>query len=403
MSRSILHMDLDSFFVSVERLHDSRLNGVPVIIGGTSGRGVVAACSYESRTYGVGSAMSMKMAKQLCPEAVIIRGNSAAYSKQSKVVTAIAEECLPVVEKTSIDEFYADLSGMDRFFGSLKVASGLRQRIMRESGLPISFGLSVNKTVSKVATGEAKPNNEKHIQSGGEKHFLSPLSIRKIPMVGPKTYQTLRDLGIQTIGTLQSMPVDALNSVFGKHGRVIWEKAQGIDDTPVCKTHDRKSISTERTFNHDTTDLDKLRSILMAMIENLSFQLRKGNKLTSCIRVKIRYADFQTQTKQLSIPYTSSDSVLINRGGELFGRIHSRRIRVRLIGVSLSGLVGGGSQYQLFEKCDRSDSLCLAMDQIRNTYGDRAVFRAYGLGVKTIGRENPFNGDPPPLLANRKR
>ena len=209
-------MDLDSFFVSVERLQDSRLNGIPVIIGGTSGRGVVAACSYEARSYGITSAMSMKTARRLCPEAVVIKGNSLAYSKQSKIVTEIAKENLPVVEKTSIDEFYADLTGMDKFFGSLKVASDLRQKIIKESGLPISFGLSVNKTVSKVATGEAKPNNEIFVKSGLERYFLSPLSVRKIPMVGPKTYQALRGLGIQTIGTLQKMPMSALLTVFGK-------------------------------------------------------------------------------------------------------------------------------------------------------------------------------------------
>ncbi|CAI8272578.1 MAG: DNA polymerase IV [Owenweeksia sp. TMED14] len=402
MYRSILHMDLDSFFVSVERLHDSRLNGVPVVIGGTSDRGVVAACSYEARKHGVSSAMPMRMAKQLCPEAVIIRGNSAAYSDQSKIVTQIAQEALPVLEKTSIDEFYADLTGMDQFFGSLKVATELRQRIMRESGLPISFGLSSNKTISKVATGEAKPNNQKHIEHGAERSFLSPLSVRKIPMVGVKTYQTLRSLGIQTIGTLQEMPIDMLYSVFGKQGGVIWKKAQGLDETPVVATRERKSISTERTFDKDILDIDKLKSVLMAMVENLAFQLRRAQKLTSCIRIKIRYADFQTNSKQISIPYTSSDATLMARGRELFDRLFDRRVRVRLIGVNLSDLVGGGEQYHLFETCDRNDRLYAAMDQIRNIYGDKAVLRAYGLGAQTVGRENPFNGELSPLLANRK-
>ena len=403
MQRHVLHMDLDSFFVSVERLHDSRLEGRPILIGGTSDRGVVASCSYEARQYGIRSAMPMRMARSLCPEAIVIRGNSAAYSKQSNLVTDIIQTQVPILEKASIDEFYADLTGMDRFFGALTFASTLRQRVIQESGLPISFGLSINKTVSKVATGEAKPNNQRHVNKGDERAFLSPLSVRKIPMVGEKTYQTLRNLGIQHIRTLQEMPVDMLYSVFGKHGKTIWEKAQGVDESPVQPTQERKSISTERTFDQDTADIEKLRSILMAMVENLAFQLRRGNKLTSCIRIKIRYADFQTHSQQVSIPYTASDAILLAKAKELFERLYDRRVRIRLIGINLSGLVGGGEQYHLFETCDRNDRLYAAMDQIRNTYGDRSIVRAYGLGARTIGRGNPFNGEPPPLLPNRRQ
>jgi DNA polymerase IV len=403
MQRHVLHMDLDSFFVSVERLHDSRLEGRPILIGGTSDRGVVASCSYEARQYGIRSAMPMRMARSLCPEAIVIRGNSAAYSKQSNLVTDIIQTQVPILEKASIDEFYADLTGMDRFFGALTFASTLRQRVIQESGLPISFGLSINKTVSKVATGEAKPNNQRHVNQGDERAFLSPLSVRKIPMVGEKTYQTLRNLGIQHIRTLQEMPVDMLYSVFGKHGKTIWEKAQGVDESQVQPTQERKSISTERTFDQDTADIEKLRSILMAMVENLAFQLRRGNKLTSCIRIKIRYADFQTHSQQVSIPYTASDAILLAKAKELFERLYDRRVRIRLIGINLSGLVGGGEQYHLFETCDRNDRLYAAMDQIRNTYGDRSIVRAYGLGARTIGRGNPFNGEPPPLLPNRRQ
>ena len=402
MQRHILHMDLDSFFVSVERLQDRRLEGRPILIGGTSDRGVVASCSYEARKFGIRSAMPMRMARSLCPEAVVIRGNSAAYSKQSKVVTDIIREQVPILEKASIDEFYADLTGMDRFFGALSFSSELRQRVMRESGLPISFGLSVNKTVSKVATGEAKPNNQRHVNWGDERGFLAPLSVRKIPMVGEKTYQTLRNLGVQHIGTLQEMPVDMLYSVFGKPGQTLWEKAQGVDASPVHPTHERKSISTERTFDQDSADIEKLQSILIAMVENLAFQLRRGHKLTSCIRIKLRYADFQTHSQQVSIPYTASDAILISKAKELFQRLYDRRVRIRLIGVHFSGLVGGGEQYHLFETCDRNDRLYAAMDRIRIAYGDRAVVRAYGLGARTIGRGNPFNGEPPPLLANRR-
>ena len=177
LPRHILHMDLDTFFVSCERLLDSRLVGKPVLIGGTSDRGVVASCSYEARRFGIHSAMPMRLAKQLCPEAIVLRGNSGIYSKFSDTVTEVIKESVPLFEKTSVDEFYIDLTGMDQFFGCHKLASELRQRIIRETGLPISFGLSINKTVSKIATGDAKPNNLLHIAQGTERPFLSPLSV----------------------------------------------------------------------------------------------------------------------------------------------------------------------------------------------------------------------------------
>ena len=401
MDRSILHLDLDTFFVSVERLMDSRLSGKPIIIGGTGDRGVVAACSYETRKFGVHSAMPMRMARELCPEAIVIRGNSANYSKYSNLVTDVIREDVPVYEKTSVDEFYVDLTGMDRFFGNFKFASELRDNVIRETGLPISFGLSINKTVSKVATGEAKPNNKIYVQKGLERPFLAPLSVRKIPMVGEKTYQTLRNLGVRRIKTLQEMPLEMMQSVMGKHGSVIWHKAQGVDQSPVLPYQERKSISTERTFAKDTIDIVKLEGIIVAMTENLAYQLRRGDKLTSCITVKIRYSDFNTHTLQARIPYTAADHILIPKVKELFKRLYDRRLLVRLIGVRCSHLVGGGYQMNLFEESEEMSNLYSAMDHIRQRFGDRSVLRAVSLGAKTIGRTNPFNGEPPPLLANR--
>ncbi len=401
--RQIVHMDLDSFFVSVERLLDSRLNCKPILIGGVSSRGVVAACSYEARAFGIHSAMPMKMARQLCPEAIVLRGNTATYSKYSQVVTDIIRESVPLFEKTSVDEFYMDFTGMDRFFGTYQYASELRQKIISQSGLPISFGLSVNKTVSKVATGEAKPNNQMRIESGKEKIFLAPLSVQKIPMVGEKTYQMLCDLGVRRIQTLQEMPPDLVEKVMGKNGRQIWEKAQGIDPSPVIPFHERKSISTERTFDQDTIDVHRLEGILTAMTENLAFQLRRAKKLTACIAVKIRYSDFDTQSLQNKISYTSADHLLIPRIREMFNKLYNRRLRVRLIGVRFSDLVGGAQQINLFEDTEERIRLYQAMDRIRIRYGDRAVVRASGMDAKTIGRSNPFNGEPPPLLANRRQ
>jgi DNA polymerase-4 len=394
-------MDLDTFFVSCERLLDSRLNGKPVLIGGTSDRGVVASCSYEARKFGIHSAMPMRMAKQLCPEAIILRGNSGIYTKFSQNVTEVIKESVPLYEKTSIDEFYIDLTGMDKFFGCHKLASELRQRIIKETGLPISFGLSLNKTVSKIATGEAKPNNEIRILAGTEKPFLAPLSVKKIPMVGNVTYKALCDLGVKRIKTVQDMPMELMHKVLGKNGLSIWKKANGIDNSPVIQYHERKSISTERTFGQDTTNIHKLKGLVIAMAENLAYQLRRGNKLTACITFKIRYSDFQTYTQQKRIPYSAMDHNIIPVVLDLFTKLYNRRLLVRLIGVRFSHLVEGGHQINLFEDNETQLNLAQAIDKMRERYGDRAVISAAGMEARTISRWNPFTGEPPPLLANR--
>jgi len=400
--RSIVHMDLDTFFVSCERLLDSRLIGKPVLIGGTSDRGVVASCSYEARKFGIHSAMSMRMAKQLCPEAIILRGDAGTYTKFSQNVTDVIKDSVPLYEKTSVDEFYIDLTGMDKFFGCHKLASELRQRIIKETGLPISFGLSLNKTVSKIATGEAKPNNEIRIPSGEEKPFLAPLSVKKIPMVGDVTYKSLCDLGIKQIRTVQEMPMELMYKVLGKNGLSIWNKANGIDNSPVVQYQERKSISTERTFNKDTTDVTRLKGIIIAMAENLAYQLRRGNKLTACVTFKIRYSDFQTYTQQQRIPYSAMDHNIIPVVLDLFEKLYNRRLLVRLIGVKFSHLVEGGHQVNLFDDDTKYLNLNTAIDKMRERYGDRAVISAAGMEARTIGRWNPFNGEPPPLLPHRK-
>jgi DNA polymerase-4 len=395
-------MDLDTFFVSCERLLDSRLNGKPILIGGTTDRGVVASCSYEARKFGIHSAMPMRMAKQLCPEAIVLRGNTGIYTKYSENVTDVIKDTVPLYEKSSIDEFYIDLTGMDKFFGCHKLASELRQRIMRETGLPISFGLSVNKTVSKIATGEAKPNNEIRILTGTEKPFLAPLSVKKIPMVGSVTYKSLCDLGIKQIRTVQEMPMELMYKVLGKNGLTIWSKANGIDNSPVIQYHERKSISTERTFDRDTTDVAKLKGMVVAMAENLAYQLRRGNKLTACVMFKIRYSDFQTYTQQVKIPYSAMDHSIIPVVLGLFEKLYNRRLLVRLIGVKFSHLVEGGHQVHLFEDDTKFLNLSEAIDKMRERYGDRVVVSAAGMEAKSISRWNPFTGEPPPLLANRR-
>ncbi|WP_055436961.1 DNA polymerase Y family protein [Lacinutrix algicola] len=404
MQNNILHLDLDTFFVSCERLIDSRLQNRPLLVGGTGDRGVVAACSYETRTFGVHSGMSMKVARRLCPEATVIKGDASIYTKYSHLVTEIIKEKSPIFEKASVDEFYVDLSGMDKFYGCYKYASELRQKIIKDTGLPISFGLSTNKIVSKVATGEAKPNNQLQIDSGFEKDFLAPLSIRKIPSVGEKTYQILRGLGVDKIGVIQQMPLEMMISALGKNGRTIWKRANGIDNPPLVPFYERKSLSTERTFGKDTIDMVKLRTTIFAMAENLAFQLRKGNKLAGTLSVKIRYSDFNTYTKQVKITYSSADHVIIPKVLELFEKLFQRRLLIRLIGVKISDIVTGNYQINLFDDTEEMLSLYNAMDTIRNRYGDLSIMRASAMGAKTIGRfDNPFNGEPPILLAHRNQ
>lgn len=404
MEKNILHLDLDTFFVSCERLIDSRLKNRPLLVGGTGDRGVVAACSYETRGFGVHSGMSMKVAKRLCPEAVVIKGNSSIYTKYSHLVTEIIKEKVPVFEKASVDEFYADLTGMDKFHGTYKYASELRQKIIKDSGLPISFGLSCNKIVSKVATGEAKPNNQLMIDSGFEKSFLAPLSIRKIPSVGQKTYQILRNLGVDKVKVVQQMPVEMMMSALGANGVTIWKRAQGIDNTPLIPFHERKSISTERTFGKDTIDTQKLRTTIFAMAENLAFQLRNADKLASTISVKIRYSDFNTYNKQVKIPYSSADHVIIPAALELFEKLYNRRLLVRLVGVKITNIVSGNYQINLFDDTEEMLKLYHAMQGVRQKYGELSIMRAASMGAKTIGRfQNPFNGEPPILLAHRKQ
>lgn len=374
-SRHIVHLDLDTFFVSVERLQNSSLAGKPVLIGGFSDRAVVASCSYEARKFGVHSAMPMRLARQLCPEAIVIRGDMDEYSKYSAMVTEIISRQAPVVEKASIDEHYLDISGMDRFFGCWKWTRELRQKIMKETGLPISFGLSINKTVSKIATGEAKPCGEKQVEDGAEKNFLAPLSIRKIPMVGAKSYTQLRNMGISKIHTLQQMEPDIMQRVMGRNGISIWKKANGMDDTPVLPYSEQKSTSKEHTFEKDTIDMVLLKKVLAKMIDELAFDLRREGKLAGCLTLKIRYSNFETFNKQVKITYTCSEKLLLEKVMLLFQKLYSRRMLIRLIGVKLSDLVTGSYQIDLFNDVVTDLNLSQAIDRIRMRFGMEKIIR----------------------------
>ncbi len=380
--RTVVHMDMDTFFVSVERLINSGLKGKPVIIGSLSDRGVVASCSYEARMFGVHSAMPMKMALNLCRDAIIIRGDMDLYSKYSALVTEIIAAKAPLYEKASIDEHYLDITGMDRFFGAYKWTHELRQAIIKETGLPVSCGLSINKTVSKIAAGEAKPNGERQVEKNSVISFLHPLPIRKMPMIGLKTCNLLTSMGVSTIGVLRSIPAEMIESVLGKNGIEIWKRANGIDLRPVVPYSEEKSISTEKTFDTDTIDVAMMEQLIITMTEKLCFRLRKKERLASVITVKIRYANYDTHTLQIRMAYTSFDHVLIAKAKELFKRLYQRRMLVRLIGVKLGGLIHGAQQLSLFDDNGSRTRLYISMDNIRMRYGSGAIKRASGMICK---------------------
>ena len=382
MTRSIVHMDLDTFFVSCVRLQNSELNGIPLIVGGGE-RGVVASCSYEARYFGVRSAMPIRMAMQLCPQAKIVKGDMELFSKKSHEVTQIIEENSPLVEKASIDEFYLDITGMDKFYGCYKWTNELIQTITKETGLPISFALSVNKTVSKIATGEGKPKGNLEIPQNRVQSFLNPLSIRKIPMVGEVTFNLLSRLGIRNIEKLSETPAEVLQSIIGKNGIELWKKANGIDNTPVQPYTERKSLSTEHTYLQDTIDIKQVHSLILGMVEKLAYQARSEQWLVSTLVLKIRYANFDTENLQRKIAYTSCDHILGKLALELFNKLYNRRMRIRLVGVSFTGLVRGTYQINMFEDTEEMIALYQAMDKIKNRFGYNAVTRCGGRNLKS--------------------
>ncbi|SEW01681.1 DNA polymerase-4 [Chryseobacterium wanjuense] len=377
MNRAIVHMDLDTFFVSCERRNNSQLQGIPLIIGGGD-RGVVASCSYEARKFGVRSAMPIRMAQRLCPDARIIRGDYELYSNLSHTVTEIIREKVPVMEKASVDEFYLDLSGMDKFFGCYQWTQEIASAVTKETGLPISFALSTNKTVSKIGTGESKPVGRLEIKDMEVKPFLNPLSIKKIPMVGDKTFQLLSRIGIRTIHTLSEMPVLVLQQMIGVNGKELWKKANGIDENPVIPYSERKSISTERTFSNNTMDIIELKRLISGMAEQLAYQLRQEKWLTSTVIIKIRYANFDTETKQCKVAYTAADHTLSRVALELFNKVYTRRMRLRLVGLRFTGLVHGSHQMNLFEDTEEQMRLYQTMDYLKNRFGTGAVGKASG-------------------------
>ena len=382
--RHIAHFDLDAFFVSVECLKNPRLKGKPLLVGGSGDRGVVAACSYEARRFGIHSAMPMRLARRLCPEAILIRGDMESYGKYSHLVTEIMQDTVPLFEKASIDEFYIDLTGMDKFFGCSLFAKELKQKVLRESGLPVSYALATNKLISKVATNEVKPNGMLEIGPGKEKSFLAPLSIAKLPGIGKETAYKLVRRGVETIRTLSEIPIEMLETMLGKIGLELWRKANGLDESPIVPYREQRSISTERTFETDTINLKFLRAELVRMTESIGFELRRQDKLTGCLTVKLRYSNFDTVVRQKTIDYTNADHLLLQTAHEVFDKLYDRRLLIRLIGIRFTKLIPGNYQIKLYEDTQEQIRLYQSIDSIKKQFGEHAVFRAAGVSKKTL-------------------
>lgn len=373
--RQIVHLDLDAFFVSVECLRNSKFRGIPLLVGGDGNRGVVASASYEARKFGIHAAMPMKIARRLCPQAVIIGGDYEAYSKYSELVTDVIASKAPLYEKSSIDEFYVDMTGMDRFFGCSLYAAELKKIILKESGLTISYALASNKLLGKVGTNEVKPDGHLEIPFGTEKSYLAPLAVEKMPGIGNKTGMLLRDMGVDTIHILSEIPMAMLQNLLGKSGTELWKRANGIDNTPVIPYSEQKSISTENTFQTDTIDIRFLSKELIRMTEEIGFELRKQGRLTGCMTVKLRYSNFDTVTKQAVFSYTNNDPLLIEKARSLFNNLYDRRLLVRLLGVRLSHLVAGTHQISLFDDTVEMIQLYRAIDSIKKRFGAGSLMR----------------------------
>jgi len=373
--RIIAHFDLDSFFVSVEILNDPSLKGKPVIVGGRD-RGVVAACSYEARKFGIHSGMPSKKAFQLCPHLIVANSSRGEYSKYSRWVTQIIASKAPLFEKASVDEFYIDLTGMEKFFNPLQWTIDLRKQIIDETQLPISFGLASNKMMAKIATNEAKPNGYLQVPFGKEKEFLAPLPVNKIPGVGDHTHEILKAMGIITIKDVSERTKEELEERLGKWGIDLWYKSQGIHHREVTQYHEAKSVSSENTFDENKTDIGFLKSELVRLTEKIAFELRQDGKVAGCIAVKIRYPDFETTSRQTTVPYTCADDEIIPVVKELFDKLYRKGEPVRLLGVRLSELTNDAIQTNLFDDVERKSDLYKAIDNVKNRFGKKIITRA---------------------------
>jgi DNA polymerase-4 len=383
MMRQILHLDLDAFFVSVERILDPRLRDRPVIVGGDPrGRGVVASASYEARRYGVRSAMPLARAQTLCPGAVFVRSRHGRYLEFSREVHGILKTYAPVVEAASIDEFYLEMTGCERLHGNLFAAAGrIKRQIHKRLELPSSIGLGTNKLIAKIATNLCKPDGLLWVFPGEEASLLAPLPVGHLPGIGRRTRDRLQELGVRTIGDLSRFPPALLSAVFGAWGRQMSERARGLCLSPVAESWAPKSISRETTFETDTVDPRILEATLCRLVERAGHALRRQEMTAATVGLKLRYADFQTLSRSRTIPASDDDVTLFRAARALLEKAFTRRVRIRLLGVKLSSLAARDPQGALFDRQEhlRRARLLRSADRVREKFGADALHLATAL------------------------
>jgi DNA polymerase-4 len=373
-STSILHVDMDAFFVSVELLSQPELRGKPVVVGGRPDqRGVVSAASYEARQFGIHSAMPLRTAARLCPHAVFLDGHHRLYSKWSDRIAAILARYSPVVEMASIDEAYLDLAGTERLLGPpLAAAHKLRGEIWEQTGLPSSMGLAATRLVAKVASDQAKPRGLLWVPAGSEEAFLAPLPVRKISGIGKVTEQRLLALGIRTVGQLAALPQEKLEAQFGQWGTALYRKARGQDAYEFFVDAEPKSISHNHTFGQDVDDAETLGAMLGHLAEKAAKRLRDHGLYARTLTLTIRYASFRTITRARTLAQpTDLDAVILRTLRELFAAHGDRRQKIRLLGVALSEFTHAAQQLDLLEadRRERAEKLARAADRLRDKFG----------------------------------
>ncbi len=373
MPRIIFHLDLDTFFVSVERLLDPSLAGKPVIVSPGAARSVVSAASYEARRYGVHSAQPLAQAKRLCPQAVVCPGNFRAYRRYSRAFFRILKNYSPQLEPASLDEAYLDYTASRGLFGpALPAAAQIQARVGAELGLDVSIGIAASKLVAKMASDLAKPAGVLYVAPGREAALLSPLPIRRLFGVGPKTESRLRAFGLRTIGDLARVPRALVGKAFGEAGVFLQALARGEDDSVVQEREQAKSVSHEETFGVDTTDPGVLRAALHRLVCEVGYRLRRAGLRARTVCVKLRYADFslRTRSRTLTEP-TALDPVLFAAAADLLARAQDRRVRVRLVGFAAQQLLAGGEQLDLLDVrgLEKMRRLHAALDRVRGRYG----------------------------------
>ncbi len=395
----IAHLDLDCFFVSVERINDATLIGKPVAVGGSpKGRGVVASASYEARAFGVRSAMPTSQALRLCPSLLVVRGHHEQYGEVSNRLYQRMLEISPAVERASIDEMYLDFTGTQKLYGDLSLyMPKLQKLVLDEFSLPCTVALSANKLVSKIAAGTVKPNGVITIPPGTEASFLAPLPVAAIPGVGAKTEEFLSKRGFRTVADIQHRSQDEFLDLLGKHGLWIYAAAHGKGSEHIVSEYTRKSISREETFGHDIQDLAELEKTLFELTEDVCSTLRKKGWKTRTVSIKFRYSDFTTFTRDHTVEPTDHDAVIFRTAAELLKANFDGRRKLRLIGVRLSNFMEDAQlELTLDPSTGKDDKVLKAVDDIRKKFGSDIVH------VGTGGPGSPPSPDRQPTKHHRR-